>query len=64
MWIAEDELELFLEDELWRPVTAEWEIRLFYKAFIDDDELEKMEVYEGRGWADMKGVDYPNLVES
>ncbi len=62
--IAEDELELFLEDKSWRPLTAEWEIRHFYKVFITDEELEKMKVYEGRGWAEINGVDDSNLVES
>lgn len=62
--IAEDELELFLEDKSWRPLTAEWEIRHFYKVFITDDELEKMKVYEGQGWAEINGVDDSNLVES
>lgn len=62
--IAEDELELFLEDKSWRPLTTEWEVRHFYKVFITDDELEKMKVYEGRGWAEIKGADDPDLVES
>lgn len=62
--IIEDELELFLEDESWRPLTAEWEMRHFYKVFIGDDELEKLKVYEGQGWAEINGANDPDLVES
>jgi 8-oxo-dGTP pyrophosphatase MutT (NUDIX family) len=60
----ESEFELFFEDESWRPLTSEWEARHFYKVIISDETLENLEVYEGKGWAEILGPDDPNLVDA
>lgn len=59
-----DKLELFFEDVSWRQLTSEYEARHFYFVTIDEKDLETLEVYEGKGWAEITGSDDPRLVEA
>lgn len=61
---SESGLELFFEDTSWRPLTSEWEARHFYKLLITEEQLSTMEVYEGQGWAEIKGPDDSRLVDA
>jgi 8-oxo-dGTP pyrophosphatase MutT (NUDIX family) len=62
--IPETSLELFLEDTSWRPLTNEWEARHFYLAKISNDELDNLEVYEGKGWVEIADESDPRLVDA
>lgn len=61
--IEENKLRLFLEDTAWRKLTKEWEARHFYYALISETDLNNLEVYEGQGWAEIKEVNDPRLIE-
>jgi ADP-ribose pyrophosphatase YjhB (NUDIX family) len=58
----ESSLTLFHEDKAWRELTGEWEARHFYYVKITQDQLNNLEVYEGRGWVEITGPDDPRLV--
>ncbi len=60
---SEASLELFLEDNSWRPLTKEWEARHFYLAKISDAELDNLEVYEGMGWVGIIDENDASLVD-
>ena len=62
--VPESELILFFEDTSWRPLTSEWESRHFYKLLISESQLINMEVYEGKGWAEIEGPNDPKLVDT
>ncbi len=62
--LEESSLKLFLEDKAWRPLTSEWEARHFFFAIISDADLEKLEVYEGQGWAQIQDDKDQRLVDS
>ncbi len=49
--VAPQDIHLYLEDVAWRELTREWEARHFFYVTIADEDLEYLEVYEGKGWA-------------
>lgn len=59
----EKDLTLFLEDKAWRQLTSEWEVRHIYYVKITDEQLSNLEIYEGQGWAVIKGTQDPMLAE-
>jgi 8-oxo-dGTP pyrophosphatase MutT (NUDIX family) len=61
-----DEADLipFLEDKGWRELTKEWELRYFFYVKISNEQLDRLEIYEGQGWAEIKGSDDPMLVNA
>lgn len=61
--IDKDNISSLLEDVAWRELTNEWEVRHFYYAKINDEELEGMQVYEGQGWAYITSPNDPDLIE-
>jgi 8-oxo-dGTP pyrophosphatase MutT (NUDIX family) len=61
--LDKSDLHLFLEDTAWRKLTQEEEARHFFFAPITDEQLDKLEVYEGQGWAEISGPDDPLLID-
>lgn len=53
----------FLDDVSWRPLTEEWEVRYFYYVKVSEEEVAKLEVYEGQGWVYIEGFDDPKVAE-
>lgn len=58
------DIKHLLDDIAWRELTKEWEVRHFYYAYIKNEALDKLEVYEGQGWAYISGPNEPDLIES
>ena len=61
--IDKERLRHFFTDTAFRKLTNEQEVRHFYAATITNEQLEQLEVYEGRGWAEISGDDDPALVD-
>lgn len=49
------------DEVAWRELTKEWEVLHIYYAYITQEELDNLNVYEGQGWAYISGPDDPNI---
>jgi 8-oxo-dGTP pyrophosphatase MutT (NUDIX family) len=61
--IDQKEIKHLLTDVAWRALTKEWEARHFFYTQISAEQLNKLEVYEGQGWAYIKSPEDPLLIE-
>jgi 8-oxo-dGTP pyrophosphatase MutT (NUDIX family) len=57
------DIQLYFKDVTWRKLTGEWEVRHFYFARISKEQVNNLEVHEGKGWAYIKSVDDALLID-
>jgi 8-oxo-dGTP pyrophosphatase MutT (NUDIX family) len=59
--IPKQDIHHLCDEVAWRELTEEWEVLHCYYTYIDQRELENLDVYEGQGWKYITGPDDPQL---
>src|SRR5690348_10505813 len=60
--LNKEDIKLYFEDVAWRALTEEWEGRHFYYTKITNSDLDRLEVYEGQGWAAIESPEDPLVI--